>query len=231
MQGVALAARDAAQAKGLSLKVQLPEEPVFVVADGSRIDQVLTNLVVNSIRYTSAGSVLLRLHPYDEATRRLHFTVADTGPGIPAALLPKLLEPDTLETGRSRRGEGSGIGLAVVRTLVDLMGGIVSVSSREGEGTTFDVHIPAELIDADQPAPAPGMENGRVLIVDDREDVLEALTSVDQRLGLPMRSGRDHRRWPRVCWRNAATMRCCSTSRCRARMARSSRRRRAPDKA
>src|SRR5678815_1321437 len=77
VEGVALAAREAAHAKGLSLEVELPEEPVFVVADGSRIDQVLTNLVVNSIRYTSTGSILLTLQPYDEAAKRLHFIVAD----------------------------------------------------------------------------------------------------------------------------------------------------------
>ena len=153
------------------------------MADGARIDQVLTNLVSNSVRYTSSGRVCLTLHPYETPAARLHFTVADTGPGIPAELLPTLLEPDKLVAGSARRGEGSGIGLAVVRTLVDLLGGTVSVSSQENKGTAFDVYIPAEAIDAEAPSADASGEVGRVLIVDDRDDVLTALTSVANGLG------------------------------------------------
>ena len=153
------------------------------MADGSRIDQVLTNLVVNSVRYTSSGRVCLTLHPYEEPAKRLHFTVADTGPGISPALLPALLEPDKVVNGSARRGEGSGIGLAVVRTLVDLLGGTVSVSSQENRGTTFDVYIPAESIDAQALFANLDGDAGRVLIVDDRDEVLTALMSVANGLG------------------------------------------------
>ena len=183
VESVAVAAREAARAKGLELKVELPRPALFVVADSSRIDQVLTNLLVNSVRYTSSGQVCLTLHPYEHAAQRLHFTVADTGPGIPAAMLPNLLEPDKLLTGSARRGEGSGIGLAVVRTLVDLLGGTVSVSSRQNRGTTFDICIPAESIDTATRLGDAAADAGRVLIVDDREDVLTALTSVANGLG------------------------------------------------
>lgn len=183
LEGVALAARDAASAKGLELQVTLPREAVFAVADGARIDQVLTNLVVNSVRYTYSGHVQLTLHPYDAATRRLHFTVADTGPGIPQAMLPSLLEPDKLVTPPERKGEGSGLGLAVVRTLMSHLGGEVSVSSVEGDGTRFDLRIPAELIDADSPGAPAGLPADRILIVDDRDDVLTGLTSVLNEIG------------------------------------------------
>lgn len=184
VEGVALAVRDAAVAKGLDLRVELPPAAVFVVADGARIDQVLTNLVINSVRYTDRGHVRLTLHPYDRATRNLRFTVADSGPGIAPALLPSLLEPDRLvSTGPARKGEGSGIGLAVVRTLVDHLGGTVSVTSREDVGTTFEVQIPATPIDARSTIDGASTNAGRVLIVDDREDVLTGLASVLEELG------------------------------------------------
>jgi signal transduction histidine kinase/ActR/RegA family two-component response regulator len=183
VEAVGGSAREAARAKALELTVERPPQPLFVVADGSRIDQVLTNLVVNSIRYTSSGRVCLTLHPYETAAKRLHFTVADTGPGIPPTVLPTVLEPDKLVTGSARRGEGSGIGLAVVRTLVDLLGGTVSVSSQVNRGTTFDIYIPAESIDAGTPFADSDRDAGRVLIVDDREEALTALTSVANGLG------------------------------------------------
>jgi signal transduction histidine kinase/CheY-like chemotaxis protein len=184
VEGVVLAARDAAAEKGLTIRVELPAEAIFAVADGSRIDQVLTNLVMNSIRYTDSGGVRVTLHPYQAGTKRIRFTVADTGPGIAPDRLPTLLDPDRLAASTDRKGEGSGIGLAVVRTLVEHLGGEVSVQSQLGHGTTFDVGIPAELIDAESTRARgqhPGA--GRVLIVDDNPEVLTGLTSVINELG------------------------------------------------
>ena len=184
IESVAAAAGPLASAKRLSLVVDLPPHSVFVVADGARIDQILTNLVINSIRYTDVGQVRLSMQPFDPATRSLHFTVADTGPGIPADVLPTLLAPDRAQTGAERRGEGSGIGLAIVRTLVDHLGGRIEVSSTLGRGTLFTIEIPAEpLLDAQDDQAAPGNATGRVLVVDDRDDVLDALASVVDELG------------------------------------------------
>ena len=176
-------ARELASAKGLGLVADLPADPIFVVADGARIDQVLTNLVINSIRYTDRGQVRVRLLGYDSASRRLRFSVADTGPGIPEDALPTLLSPDKASSTDERRGKGSGLGLAIVRTLVDLLGGDIAVSSRVGQGTSFALEIPAERVEsADAESPAEQRTN-RVLVVDDREDVLEALSSVIDELG------------------------------------------------
>jgi nitrogen-specific signal transduction histidine kinase/CheY-like chemotaxis protein len=183
VESVAASAADLANDKKLEVVVDVPAAATFVVADGARIDQILTNLVINSIRYTETGQVRLALAGYDGAARLLRFTVSDTGPGIPAAMLPTLLTPDRVVTGSERRGEGSGIGLAIVRTLVDHLGGRIAVQSQLGKGTTFTVEIPAEPIEDDDNDEARDAPTGRVLIVDDRDDVLDALASVLDELG------------------------------------------------
>lgn len=180
------AAAELAAAKGLAVRIKTPEEPLFVVADGPRIDQILTNLVVNSIRSTDSGEVCVTLLPYDASDRRLRFKVADTGPGLPAEVLPALLTPGgAVATGTDRRssGEGSGLGLAIVRTLIDLLGGSIAVADDRSTGSQISIDIPAEPAAADGDT-VPGLEDtGRVLIVDDRDDVGEALASVADELG------------------------------------------------
>ena len=184
VEAMADGARDLARAKGLDLVVDMPADPIFIVADGARIDQVLTNLVINSIRYTDVGQVRVALKGHDATTGCLHFVIADTGPGIPEAVLPTLFAPDKIMTGAARRGDGSGIGLAIVRTLIDHLGGKISVTSLHGRGTTFTVDIPAEPIDAIGAADTePGDPAGRLLVVDDRDDVLDALVSLIDELG------------------------------------------------
>jgi len=144
---------------------------------------VLTNLVVNSIRYTDVGEVRISMETVGNPPQRLRFVVADTGPGIPQDVLPTLFEPDKFVTTPARRGEGSGIGLAIVRTLVDHLGGSLGVTSELGKGTTFTVEIPAEF-EASEPADFADTDtHGRVLVVDDRSDILDALESVIDSLG------------------------------------------------
>jgi signal transduction histidine kinase len=155
VESVAASALDLAREKNLELIVERPAGALFVIADSARIDQILTNLIINSIRYTDAGQVRLTLHPYSADKRALEFVVADSGPGIAEAMLPALLAPDRAISGSERRGEGSGIGLAIVRTLVDHLGGSVAVASRLGRGTTFTIDIPAEPVASDDAARAP----------------------------------------------------------------------------
>jgi len=176
-------ARELAVSKGLQLRVVLPPAPLFAVADGARIDQVLTNLVVNSVRYTDAGEVRVSMEPIGDPPTGLRFVVADTGPGIPEDVLPTLFEPDKFLTAPARWGEGSGIGLAIVRTLVDHLGGSLRVASEVGKGTTFTVEIPAEFEAPEGADFADTDTHGRVLVVDDRSDVLDALESVIDELG------------------------------------------------
>ena len=123
--------------KQLELFVVGPDEAVFVVADAARIDQILTNLVINSIRYTNEGQVQLTLRRYSATKRALEFVVADTGPGIPEAMLPTLLAPDRTVSSSERRGEGSGIGLATVHRVIDRHGGRIWAEGTEGVGAAM----------------------------------------------------------------------------------------------
>jgi len=149
VEGVVASVRDSATIKGLLLSYKVPKEPVFVFADGNRLDQVLTNLLTNSVRYTAQGSVGIELRPFDPAIGRLSIAISDTGPGIPAALIPHLFALDRPPSEHDRRTEGSGIGLAIVGTLLDLMGGTVAVHSEEGHGTRFDISVPVDVVDAE----------------------------------------------------------------------------------
>ncbi len=121
-----------ARTKGLELVADLPPVLLFVVADAARIDQVLTNLAINSIRYTESGQVRVSMRFDDSPLPKSAIRGRRQGPGIPQELLPTLFEPDKVLT-TARRGEGSGIGLAIVRTLVGHLGG--RSSSRADSGT------------------------------------------------------------------------------------------------
>jgi len=179
---VAREVRAEAEAKGLALVVDAPAEPIFVVADPARIDQVLTNLLTNATRHTKVGTVRLTLHPYDGAQGCLRFEVSDTGPGIDKERIPTLFDPYTRFGEITRKGDGAGLGLAIVRSVLQFLGGKVSVSSETGRGTRFQVTIPAELLDAERPAHS-GERPSRVLVVDDMQEVLEAIASVVKQLG------------------------------------------------
>jgi signal transduction histidine kinase len=180
MRSVARDVREEAEANGLRILVEVPPEPVFVVADPARIDQVVTNLLTNAVRHTRQGEVRLRLRPFDTKAQSLRFEVSDSGDGIPEARIPSLFEPYT------RIGDinaaGTGLGLAIVRSVLHYLDGRISVHSEVGKGTTFDVEIPAELVASDShPSEA---KPGRVLAVDDCTEVLEGIVGVVRQLGL-----------------------------------------------
>ena len=171
-----------ALAKGLDLQVDTPDDPIFVVADPARIDQVLTNLLTNATRHTKVGTVTLKLYPYDIQGSSLRFEVIDTGPGIDSDRIPTLFDPYTRFGEMTSKGDGAGLGLAIVRSVLQFLGGSVKVTSARGRGTVFDVTIPAELLDGERPAADIDLEK-RVLVVDDRKEVLEAIGSVVRQLG------------------------------------------------
>ena len=122
--------------------------------DPLRLEQVLTNLVTNAFKFTSEGRVVLRVR-YEETTRRVVFEVVDTGIGIPARELPFIFDEfRQVDGSMSRQHGGMGLGLALVRRLVGLLGGEVTVASRPDVGSTFTVALPVEH-------PAGGEQSGR----------------------------------------------------------------------
>jgi signal transduction histidine kinase len=134
-----------AQAKGLSLRMETPPDlPACLVGDPLRIKQVLLNLLSNAVKFTPAGGVTLRVREV-ERTRRsltLRFDVIDTGVGIPAEAQARIFEPFTqADSSTTRRFGGSGLGLSIVRRLVELMDGRLQLHSSPGEGSTFSVTL------------------------------------------------------------------------------------------
>jgi signal transduction histidine kinase len=153
-------------------------EPVWVEVDPTRIEQVVGNLVGNALKYTPPGRRIDLVLCRRES--RALFEVRDQGPGIPAALLPHVFELFVQnEQSIDRPGGGLGIGLTLVRRLVELHGGHVSARSSDA-GATFQVVLPAveaPPVVAAAPARPPPLPR-RVLLVDDNADVLAAMRSM-----------------------------------------------------
>jgi anti-anti-sigma factor len=146
--------RSAVERAGLTLTVDCPPLSGPVHVDRDMWEKVVLNLLSNALKFTFTGGITVRLR---EDGGRAVLTVADTGTGIPAAELPRLFERFSRVSGaRSRSGEGSGIGLAMVRELVGLHGGGIDVDSTPDVGTTFTVALPlgSAHLPADQLAPS-----------------------------------------------------------------------------
>lgn len=130
-----------AQQKGLHLRGAIASGvPSAIVGDAGRLRQVLVNLIGNAIKFTSHGEVVVRvgLESHTAEGVMLHFTVADTGIGIPADKLGAVFEPFVQADGSTtRKYGGTGLGLTICRRLVELMGGRIWAESEPGLGSTF----------------------------------------------------------------------------------------------
>ena len=125
--------------KGLTLSVAVPDGPVAVRTDPTKLRQILINLLGNAMKFTDAGRVCLEM----EATDRVVFRIRDTGPGINAADLGRIFDPFTqLDQSLKRTKGGTGLGLPVSRRLAHLLGGDLRVESTAGQGTTFTLWVP-----------------------------------------------------------------------------------------
>jgi PAS domain S-box-containing protein len=132
--------RAAIEAAGLDFEVDCLALPEPVYADAEMWEKIVLNLLSNALKFCFEGSVRVRLAAEDGAAV---LRVADTGIGIAAKDMPRLFERfHRIPNARARSGEGSGIGLALVRELVDLHAGTIAVESEEGAGTTFTVRLP-----------------------------------------------------------------------------------------
>jgi CheY-like chemotaxis protein/anti-sigma regulatory factor (Ser/Thr protein kinase) len=176
------AVRPRAESKGLTIECAAPATPVAVDADAERLAQVLDNLLRNAVNYTDAGVISVQAVTDGPFAR---ISVKDTGTGIEASDIPHLFEPYQ-RGGRNRHGEGLGLGLAVVKSLIERHGGTVSVhSAGAGAGSEFTFTLPLATTDVAAPAVGPLVQPPalRVLVVDDQRDVADMLAGLLETLG------------------------------------------------
>jgi signal transduction histidine kinase/ActR/RegA family two-component response regulator len=164
------------------LDAKLSGPDIVSISDPYRIQQIITNLVSNAIKYTDRGRITVSVDcQVGEGVDWMHITVDDTGLGMPTDKLASLFEPFTqLDQGSTRRQDGAGMGLAIVKRLVGAFDGSIDVQSEIGKGTTIKVSLPvwkARVVDVTSRAPpAHGQSNfpKRVLVVDDNEAARES---------------------------------------------------------
>jgi len=187
------AVRTAAEIKRIDLAAQIDEAPREMLCDATRLRQVVWNLLNNAIKFTpEGGRVALRV---EWAGERVRLIVSDTGDGIEPGFLPAIFDRFTQkDTSRSRRHGGLGLGLALVKHLVEMHGGTTEATSDGlGKGATFTVTLPLNAPQAaSRPQPAaitefgaepadippedwPRLDGLRVLVVDDLEDAREMI--------------------------------------------------------
>ncbi len=165
------------EAKGLSLDLVGPEEPVHVEADPARLQQIFWNLLKNAVKFTSQGGI--QIHAVS-SNGRLKIDVADSGLGIRADLLPRIFEP--FEQSKSGQYGGLGLGLSITKALVDLHDGEIRAhSTGPDEGATFSVILPlaaggVEAPVAETSAVVSGHSPMRILLVEDHVDTNISLT-------------------------------------------------------
>ena len=181
--------RPAVEAKNLHLQIALDEKASAVIGDANRLQQVVWNLLANAAKFTPAGgTIIVQLVRAGESAE---LSVADTGQGISAAFLPFVFERFRQADSTSQRAHsGLGLGLALVRHLIELHGGTVhATSAGESQGATFTVCLPlaqlaaaraTRVVVSAKPAittPAE-LHNVRVLVVDDHPAILDLLDEV-----------------------------------------------------
>ncbi|MEQ8187976.1 MAG: response regulator [Candidatus Eremiobacterota bacterium] len=161
--------------------------PFLLRGDPYRLRQVLLNLIGNAIKFTEKGEVILEINPEKERDRDiiLHFSVSDTGPGIPEDALERLFKTFSQSLAGKKYG-GSGLGLAISRRLVEMMGGTIGVKSKAGFGSNFyftsvfekrpEISISEHIIPVE-------LKEQRILIVDDNRTNRLILTKYLSSLG------------------------------------------------
>ncbi|MGM7282454.1 transporter substrate-binding domain-containing protein [Pseudomonas guariconensis] len=164
-----------ARIKGLYLNGDLPQAPVWVLADPVRLKQVLSNLISNALKFTDQGGVQVTLKltsPSATGDIRVSLCVQDSGIGISPSDQARLFSTFAQVNG-PQAGKGAGLGLVISRTLAELMGGSLELQSVEGMGTkvSVDLTLPATSVPAqdEQTEPAQDMSSGPldILVVDD----------------------------------------------------------------
>ncbi|MCU9950391.1 PAS domain S-box protein [Pseudomonas sp. PDM13] len=192
---VCAAQRLGAEKKGLALHLEYAAHlDDFFKGDPLRLQQVITNLLGNAVKFTERGEVRLVV---DGAPGALRVAIHDTGIGIAEDRLEKIFDPFAqADASMSRRFGGTGLGTTISRQLVELMGGHIRVQSREGEGSVFTVELPLSRgtrVRQSERSAVPVLARLRILAADDVAQNLELLELNLQRLGHEVHSVNDGR--------------------------------------
>jgi signal transduction histidine kinase len=140
----------AAREKGVTIDVQLTDEELTAIADPRRLEQALQNLASNALRHTPRGGRITLAG--DARDGRVSLRVADTGGGIPAEHLPHVFDR-FYKADPSRSDTGSGLGLSIVKAIVERHGGRVGVRSTPGVETVFEIELPGLVVPASGDVP------------------------------------------------------------------------------
>ena len=178
-----------------------PPVPETIEGDPTRLKQVLLNLVGNALKFTERGSVTLNIRMLgDASTRRIRFSVVDTGIGISEEHCRHLFQAfEQVDDSASREHGGSGLGLAISKRLVELMGGSIELESEPGRGSTFTVEVPTgsiegvrmisdpdaerRLVPGEPSGSSPSLKGCRVLVAEDAPDNQRLIRSLLHRAG------------------------------------------------
>ncbi|HEY9612355.1 PAS domain S-box protein [Allocoleopsis sp.] len=186
--------RLAAEAKSIQMYTQLEPEVGAVSGDASRLQQIIWNILSNAIKFTPPGGrVDIRL---ERMGSQAQITVSDTGKGIPVDFLPYVFDYfRQADATTTRNFGGLGLGLAIVRHLVELHGGTVQADSPgEGQGATFIVRLPLlpsqprSDWDSEQPKPSLDLQGVEILVVDDDADTREFVAFLLEQYGARVRA-------------------------------------------
>ncbi|HEY8747142.1 MAG TPA: response regulator [Tepidisphaeraceae bacterium] len=200
IRGAIDSARPAAEARRIALDGEIPDDTGSILGDPDRIQQVVWNLLSNAIKFTPAGGRVTA--SVQRKGGRIEIRVADTGKGIEPTFLPYVFDRfRQADSSTTRSHGGLGLGLAIVRHLVELHGGTVSADSEgHGRGSVFTVDLPERTVAEPGPLHAPRPQNGehlpmpgsevaidlkglRILAVDDEPDARELIRHVLSRTG------------------------------------------------
>jgi CheY-like chemotaxis protein len=198
LQNAVETSRPLIEQSGHRLTIHTPPESILVDADMTRLAQVFANLLNNAAKYTEKGGRIWVT--VERQASRVAVSVKDTGVGIPTHLIPKVFEMfSQVDRSLEKSQGGLGIGLSIVKRLVEMHGGSVEARSEgHGMGSEFIVHLPA-LAATDRESGRPGKEKGRagasalrrILVADDNEDSALTMAMMLKIMGNEVRTARD----------------------------------------
>jgi two-component system sensor histidine kinase/response regulator len=160
------------------------EIPTFVNADSTRIKQILINLLDNAIKFTPEGEIILRIrkNEIEKDNVILSFSISDTGIGIAKSKINDIFDPFKQEDdSTTRKFGGTGLGLVITKSLIELMGSNISIESKKNEGTTFSFDLKLDIGQSLEGATFKGkkdLQSLKVLLVDDSNTSRETLKGI-----------------------------------------------------